>query len=184
MDEILLDAEERMEKAITALEREFGKLRTGRAHTSLVDNIQVDYHGTPTPIKQMASVAIPDSRSITIQPWDKSAFSAVEKAIVNSNLGLTPMNDGRLIRISIPMLTEERRKELVKMAKKYVEEAKVAVRNVRRDANEHIKKLEKSKDITEDESRSGQDEVQKLTDAYVAKADERAAAKEAEIMAI
>ena len=160
MDEILLDAEERMEKAITALEREFGKLRTGRAHTSLVDNIQVDYHGTPTPIKQMASVAIPDSRSITIQPWDKSAFSAVEKAIVNSNLGLTPMNDGRLIRISIPMLTEERRKELVKMAKKYVEEAKVAVRNVRRDANEHIKKLEKSKDITEDESRSGQDEVQ------------------------
>ncbi|GFM36662.1 ribosome recycling factor [Desulfovibrio psychrotolerans] len=184
MDEILLEAEERMEKAITALEREFGKLRTGRAHTSLVDNILVDYHGTPTPIKQLASVAIPDSRSITIQPWDKSAFGSVEKAIINSNLGLNPMNDGRLIRINIPMLTEERRKELVKMAKKYVEEAKVAVRNVRRDANEQIKKLEKSKDITEDESRNGQDEVQKLTDAYVAKSDERGAAKEAEIMAI
>ncbi|WBF67184.1 ribosome recycling factor [Desulfovibrio subterraneus] len=184
MDEILLDAEERMEKAITSLERDFGKLRTGRASTSLVDNIIVDYYGTPTPIKQMSSVSIPDSRSITIQPWDKAAFGLIEKAIINSDLGLNPMNDGRVIRINIPMLTEERRKELVKVAKKYVEEAKVAVRNVRRDANEQIKKLEKSKDVTEDESRQGQDEVQKLTDAYVAKADERGAAKEAEIMAI
>ncbi|MFV0350606.1 MAG: ribosome recycling factor [Halodesulfovibrio sp.] len=184
MDEILLDAEERMEKAITSLEREFGKLRTGRATTSLVDNIVVDYYGTPTPIKQMSSVAIPDSRSITIQPWDKGAFALIEKAIINSDLGLNPMNDGRVIRINIPMLTEERRKELVKLAKKYIEEAKVAVRNVRRDANEQVKKLEKNKDITEDECRQGQEEVQKLTDAYVAKADERGAAKEAEIMAI
>ncbi|UZP67306.1 ribosome recycling factor [Desulfovibrio mangrovi] len=184
MDDILLDAEERMEKAITSLEREFGKLRTGRASTSLVDNIVVDYYGTPTPIKQMSSVAIPDSRSITIQPWDKGAFALIEKAIINSDLGLNPMNDGRVIRINIPMLTEERRKELVKVSKKYVEEAKVAIRNVRRDANEQIKKLEKGKEITEDDCRHGQDEVQKLTDAYVAKADERGSAKEAEVMAI
>lgn len=184
MDEILLEAEEKMEKAIISLERDFGSLRTGRASTSLVDNIVVDYYGTPTPIKQMSSISIPDSRSITIQPWDKGAFAPIEKAIINSNLGLNPMNDGRVIRINIPMLTEERRKELVKLAKKYIEEAKVAVRNVRRDANEQIKKLEKAKDITEDECRSGQDEVQKLTDSYVAKADERGSAKEAEIMAI
>ncbi len=184
MDDILLEAEEKMEKAITALERDFSSLRTGRASTALVDNIVVDYYGTPTPIKQLASVAVPDSRSITIQPWDKGAFALVEKAIINSNLGLTPMNDGRLIRISIPMLTEERRKELVKLAKKYIEDGKVAVRNVRRDANDQIKKLEKAKEITEDECRQGQEEVQKLTDTYVAKADERGAAKEAEIMAI
>ncbi len=184
MDDILLEAEEKMEKSVASLDRDFGKLRTGRASTALVDNIMVDYYGTPTPIKQLASVAIPDSRSITIQPWDKGAFGPVEKAIITSDLGLTPMNDGRLIRISIPMLTEERRKELVKVARKYVEEAKVAVRSVRREANEQIKKLEKAKEITEDDARRGQDEVQKLTDAYVAKADEHCNAKEAEIMAI
>lgn len=184
MDDILLETEEKMEKALTALDRDFSSLRTGRASTALVDNIMVDYYGTPTPVKQLASVAVPDSRSITIQPWDKGAFGPVEKAIINSNLGLTPMNDGRLIRINIPMLTEERRKELVKHARKYVEDCKVAIRNVRRDANDQIKKLEKGKEITEDESHNGQDEVQKLTDAYVAKADERGTAKEKEIMDI
>ncbi|WP_290924998.1 ribosome recycling factor [Halodesulfovibrio sp.] len=184
MDEILLDAEERMEKALVALDREFGRLRTGRAHASLVDHIVVDYYGAPTPIGQLASVAVPESRTITIQPWDKGAFPLVEKAIINSDLGLTPMNDGKLIRISIPMLTEERRRELVKLAKKNVEDAKIAIRNVRRDANEQMKKLEKAKDISEDDCRRGQDDVQKLTDSFVAKADTKGNDKEAEIMEI
>ncbi|WP_430735038.1 ribosome recycling factor [Halodesulfovibrio aestuarii] len=184
MDDILLDAEERMEKALVALEREFSRLRTGRAHASLVDHIIVDYYGAPTPIGQLASIAVPESRSLTIQPWDKGAFPLVEKAIINSDLGLTPMNDGKLIRISIPMLTEERRRELVKLAKKGVEDAKIAIRNVRRDANEQMKKLEKSKDISEDDCRRGQDDVQKLTDSFVAKADVKGNEKEAEIMEI
>ncbi|MEZ0574898.1 ribosome recycling factor [Halodesulfovibrio aestuarii] len=184
MDDILLDAEERMEKALVALEREFSRLRTGRAHASLVDHIIVDYYGAPTPIGQLASIAVPESRSLTIQPWDKGAFPLVEKAIINSDLGLTPMNDGKLIRISIPMLTEERRRELVKLAKKSVEDAKIAIRNVRRDANEQMKKLEKGKDISEDDCRRGQDDVQKLTDSFVAKADVKGSEKEAEIMEI
>ncbi|MCG8529279.1 MAG: ribosome recycling factor [Desulfovibrionales bacterium] len=184
MDEILLDAEDRMEKALVALEREFSRLRTGRAHSSLVDHIIVDYYGAPTPIAQLASVAVPESRTLTIQPWDKGAFPLVEKALLNSDLGLTPMNDGKLIRINIPMLTEERRRELVKLAKKSVEDAKIAIRNVRRDANESIKKMEKAKDISEDDCRRGQDDVQKLTDAFVAKADAKGGEKEAEIMEI
>jgi len=181
-DEILLDAEDRMEKALAALERDFAKLRTGRAGTALVDGIKVDYYGTPTLISQMASVAVPDSRTVTIQPWDKGAFAAVEKAILKSDLGLTPMNDGKIIRISIPALTEERRKDLVKVSRKYTEEAKVAVRSVRRDANESLKKLEKAKNITEDELKKAGDDVQKLTDKFVTKCDERCQAKEKEIM--
>ena len=153
IDGILLDTEDRMEKALASLEREFAKLRTGRATTALVDGIKADYYGTPTPISQMASVAVPDSRTITIQPWDKGGISVVEKAILKSDLGLTPVNDGRLIRISIPPLTEERRKELVKVSRKYGEDAKVAIRNVRRDANDSLKKLEKDKTITEDEQK-------------------------------
>lgn len=184
MDSILLDAEERMEKAIAALEREFSRLRTGRASASLVDGIKVDYYGTPTPISQVASVAVPDSRCITIQPWDRNAFSLIEKAILKSDLGLNPVNDGKIIRINIPPLTEERRKDLVKMARKYAEEAKVAVRNVRRDANEQLKKLEKNKELSEDDLRKAQEDVQKLTDRFVAKTDEKAGAKEKEIMDI
>ncbi|HIW79821.1 MAG TPA: ribosome recycling factor [Candidatus Bilophila faecipullorum] len=179
---VLLDSEERMEKAIATLEREFGRLRTGRASTNLVDNIKVDYYGTPTPISQLASVAVPDSRTITIQPWDRGAFGGVEKAILKSDLGLTPVNDGKIIRISIPPLTEERRKELGKVARKYGEEAKVAVRNVRRDANDQLKKLEKDKAISEDELKKATDDVQKLTDKFVAKVDEKCQAKEKEIM--
>lgn len=179
---ILLDSEERMEKAIATLEREFGRLRTGRASTNLVDNIKVDYYGTPTPISQLASVAVPDSRTITIQPWDRGAFGSVEKAILKSDLGLTPVNDGKIIRISIPPLTEERRKELGKVARKYGEEAKVAVRNVRRDANDQLKKLEKDKAISEDELKKATDDVQKQTDKFVAKVDEKCQAKEKEIM--
>ncbi|EGY24364.1 ribosome recycling factor [Desulfovibrio sp. A2] len=182
MDTILLDAEERMEKALGALDREFAKLRTGRASTSLVDNIKVDYYGTPTPISQLASVSVPDSRTLTIQPWDRSAFPLVEKAIMKSDLGLNPVNDGKIIRISIPPLTEERRKDLVKVARKYTEEAKVAVRNVRRDANDALKKLEKGKEISEDDVRKSTDDVQKLTDRFVAKSDEKCTAKEKEIM--
>ncbi len=179
---VLLDSEERMEKAIATLEREFGRLRTGRASTNLVDNIKVDYYGTPTPISQLASVAVPDSRTITIQPWDRGAFGGVEKAILKSDLGLTPVNDGKIIRISIPPLTEERRKELGKVARKYGEEAQVAGRNVRRDANDQLKKLEKDKAISEDELKKTTDDVQKLTDKFVAKVDEKCQAKEKEIM--
>ena len=179
---VLLDSEERMEKAIATLEREFGRLRTGRASTNLVDNIKVDYYGTTTPISQLASVAVPDSRTITIQPWDRGAFGGVEKAILKSDLGLTPVNDGKIIRISIPPLTEERRKELGKIARKNGEEAKVAVRNVRRDANDQLKKLEKDKAISEDELKKATDDVQKLTDRFVAKVDEKCQAKEKEIM--
>lgn len=184
MQAIKKDAEDRMGKAIGALEREFAGLRSGRASTSLVENIKVDYYGAVTPISQIGSVAVPDSRTLTIQPWDKGAFGLVEKAILASNLGLTPMNDGKLIRISIPPLTEERRKDLVKVAKKYTEDAKVAIRNIRRDANDSLKKLEKDKSASEDEVKRAQEEVQKLTDAYVAKADKVLADKEKEIMEI
>ena len=184
IDSILLDAEDRMEKALAALDRDFAKLRTGRATTALVDGIKADYYGTPTPISQMASIAVPDSRTLTIQPWDKGGIALIEKAILKSDLGLTPVNDGKLIRIVMPPLTEERRKELSKVARKYSEEGKVAVRNVRRDANESLKKLEKEKTITEDEQKRATDDVQKLTDKYVAEVDKRCAAKEKEIMEI
>ena len=184
IDSILLDAEERMEKALAAQEREFSKLRTGRASTALVDGIKGDYYGTPTPISQMASVAVPDSRTVTIQPWDKGGISVIEKAILKSDLGLTPINDGKVIRIMIPPLTEDRRKDLVKVARKYTEDAKVAVRNVRRDANDSLKKLEKDKAISEDEQKKASEDVQKLTDRFVAEADKKCVAKEKEIMEI
>ncbi len=182
MDAIKRDTEDRMEKALAALERDFGKLRTGRASTALVDGLKVDYYGTPTPIGQLSSVATPDSRTITIQPWDRGSFALVEKAILKSDLGLTPINDGKIIRINIPPLTEERRKDLVKVARKYSEEAKVAVRNIRRDANDSLKKLEKDKIHSEDEIKKAQEVIQKLTDSYVAKVDQKCQAKEKEIM--
>ena len=181
-ESVLLDSEDRMDKALGALDRDFSRLRNGRASTGLVDNIKVDYYGTPTPISQLASVAIPDSRTITIQPWDRGAFASVEKAILKSDLGLTPVNDGKIIRISIPPLTEDRRKELGQLARTAGEEAQVAVRTVRRDANDQLKKLEKDKAISEDELKKATDDVQKLTDKYVAKVDEKCAAKEKEIM--
>ena len=186
MDAIKKDTEDRMEKALAALERDFGKLRTGRASTSLVDGLKVDYYGTPTAIGQLASVATPDSRTITIQPWDKAAFSLVEKAILKSDLGLTPINDGKIIRIGIPPLTEDRRKELVKVARKYSEETKVAIRNIRRDANDNLKKLEKDKSrgYSEDDVKKAQDAVQKITDGYVTKVDQKCQAKEKEIMEV
>ncbi len=184
MDSIRKDAEDRMSKALAALEKDFAKLRTGRASTALIDDIKVDYYGTPTPISQLASVSVPDSRTLTIQPWDRGSFPLVEKAILKSDLGLTPVNDGKLIRIAIPPLTEERRKDLVKIAKKYAEEAKVAIRNIRRDANDSLKKLEKDKTASEDEVKKAQEGIQKLTDAQVAKADQKCKDKEKEIMEI
>ncbi|SBW11070.1 ribosome recycling factor [uncultured delta proteobacterium] len=184
MDAIKKDAEERMGKALAALERDFTKLRTGRATTALVDDIKVDYYGTPTAISQLASVAVPDSRTLTIQPWDRGAFPLVEKAIMKSDLGLTPINDGKIIRISIPPLTEERRKDLVKVARKYTEDTKVAIRNIRRDANDSLKKLEKDKSASEDDIKKATDAIQKVTDAQIAKADQKYQAKEKEIMEI
>lgn len=184
MQKILDDAMERMEKATDNLERDFSKLRTGRASTSLVEDLRVDYYGTPTPLNQLASISVPDSRSIAIQPWDRNAFGDIEKSIQKSDLGLNPVNDGKLIRINIPPLTEERRKELVKIARKYSEDAKIAVRNIRRDANEALKKLKNEKEISEDEMHKGQDDVQKLTDDYVANIDKALENKEKDIMEI
>lgn len=182
--QLIADGQKRMSGALNSLDGDFGKLRTGRASTTLVDDIAVDYYGTATPIGQLASVAIPDSRTITIQPWDRNAFSSIEKAIMRSDLGLNPINDGKVIRITIPPLTEERRKDLVKVAKKYTEDAKVAIRNIRRDLNDACKKLEKDKVISEDDQRKGQDDIQKLTDDYVKKCDAAFAAKEKEILEI
>lgn len=184
MKDVLDDAQDRMKKALAALHREFAKLRTGRASTSLVEDIMVDYYGTPTPLKQIASISVPESRSLTIQPWDRGAFASAEKAIMTSDLGLTPVNDGKLIRINIPPLTEERRRDLVKIAKKYTEDCRIAMRNVRRDANDFLKSMQKDKEITEDELHRGQDEVQKITDDMIKQADTALDAKEAEIMEI
>ncbi|MFS0727874.1 ribosome recycling factor [Paenibacillus sp. 1P07SE] len=177
------NAEDRMDKAIAALKRELTTLRAGRAAPALLDRVQVEYYGTMTPVNQLANINTPDARTLLIQPWDKTSLSAIEKAIQKSDLGLTPSNDGSIIRISIPMLTEERRAELVKTMKKIGEEAKVAIRNVRRDANDDIKKLEKS-EISEDESRGHQADIQKSTDHFVAEVDKLLAAKEKEIMEV
>lgn len=176
-------AEERMEKAIAALRKELAALRAGRATPALLDRVQVEYYGSMTPLNQLASINTPDSRTLIIQPWDKSSLSAIEKAILKSELGLTPSNDGSAIRLGIPPLTEERRSELVKMTKKFGEEAKVATRNIRRDANDDFKKMEKDA-ITEDESRRYQEEIQKMTDKYTAEIDKVLAAKEKEIMEV
>ena len=174
-------AEERMEKAVGGLRHELASLRAGRASVSLLDRVQVEYYGAMTPVNQLANISTPDARTLIIQPWDKSSIGAIEKAILKSDLGLTPSNDGTVIRITIPALTEERRNDLVKMTKKYGEEAKVAVRNIRRDANDDIKKLEKGT-ISEDESRGHQEEIQKLTDKFTAEVDKVLAAKEKEIL--
>ena len=177
------NAEERMDKAIGALKRALASLRAGRATPALLDKIQVEYYGAMTPVNQLANINNPDSRTLLIQPWDKGSISLIEKAILKSDLGLTPSNDGSSIRIVLPALTEERRAELVKMTKKYGEEAKVAIRNIRRDANDEIKKLEKS-GVSEDESRKHQEDIQKFTDKFVAEVEKVLAAKEKEIMEV
>jgi ribosome recycling factor len=176
-------AEDRMDKAIGALKRDLASLRAGRATPALLDRIQVEYYGAMTPVNQLANLSTPDSRTLLIQPWDKSSMSTIEKAIMKSDLGLSPSNDGTVIRIVIPALTEERRTDLVKMTKKYGEEAKIAIRNIRRDANDEIKKLEKS-GISEDESRRHQEDIQKFTDKFIAEVDKVLASKEKEIMEV
>ncbi|EJW15569.1 ribosome recycling factor [Paenibacillus alvei] len=177
------NAEERMEKAIAALKRELATLRAGRATPALLDRVQVEYYGAMTPVNQLANISTPDPRTLMIQPWDKSSLADIERAILKSDLGLTPANDGSLIRLSIPPLTEERRAELVKHTKKFGEEAKVAIRNIRRDANDDIKKLEKT-DISEDESRRHQEDIQKTTDKFIAEVDKVLVVKEKEIMEV
>ncbi|MDF2836308.1 MAG: ribosome recycling factor [Paenibacillus sp.] len=176
-------ADERMDKAIGAFRRDLATLRAGKASPALFDRIQVEYYGALTPLNQLANINTPDSRTLMIQPWDKSSVAAIEKAIMKSDLGLTPSNDGTAIRISVPPLTEERRLDLVKSAKKFAEEAKVAIRNIRRDANDDIKKLEKT-DISEDESRRHQEDIQKSTDKFIAEVDKVLSAKEKEIMEV
>lgn len=175
---------EKMESAIDALKKEFGGIRTGRATLALLDGIMIDYYGTLTPIQQLASLSIPEAKQIAIQPWEQKIIPDIEKAIMKSDLGLTPANDGKLIRINIPALTEERRKQIVKIVKKRAEEAKIAVRNIRRDSNEDLKKLEKEKHISEDDVKRSHDDIQKLTDSYTAKIDEILRHKEQEIMEV
>jgi len=175
---------DKMEAAINVLKKEFATIRTGRASLSLLDAIKVDYYGTMTPLNQVATLAVPESRLITIQPWDAGVLSDIEKAVMNSDMGLTPTNDGKLVRISIPQLTEERRKEIVKTAKKNAEEGKVAIRNNRRDANEEIKKLEKDKTISQDDLKKSQTKIQEITDKYIDRVDDILKHKEKEIMEV
>jgi ribosome recycling factor len=185
MDEnVTKDVEAKMEKTLSTLKADLGKVRTGRASLALFDQIRIDYYGTPTPLQQVATLAVPEPRLITIQPWDTSIIGEIEKAILKSELGLTPMNDGKIIRISIPRLTEERRKELVKVVRKMAEASKVALRNIRRDANEHLKTQEKNKKISQDQLRQWMEKVQTSTDKYIEKADGVLSAKEKEILEI
>ncbi|MFF2752597.1 ribosome recycling factor [Psychrobacillus sp. NPDC058041] len=182
--QVVEQTKDKMSKTISVYSRELSTIRAGRASASLLDKISVDYYGAPTPINQMAGIAIPEARLITIQPYDKTILGDIEKAIMKSDLGITPTNDGSLIRIAIPALTEERRKELVKQVKKEAEEAKINIRNVRRDGNDDLKKLEKSGAITEDDLRSYTEEIQKLTDSNIEKIDVITKEKEKEIMEV
>ena len=175
---------EKMDKTVSSLKKEMGKIRTGRANPSILDDLVLEYYGSPTPLKQLAQVSTPDARSLMISPYDKSCLSAIEKAINASSLGLPPNNDGQVIRLNIPELTEDRRKELIKDMKKKGEESKIAIRNIRRDSNESIKKSEKAKEISEDDSKKQMDEIQKLTDKFIAKVDEVMKHKEEDILTI
>jgi ribosome recycling factor len=180
---VLKDIETRMTAALETLTREFASVRTGRASTALLETVRVDYYGTATPVTQTASVSVPDARTLVIQPWETSQLGAIEKAIMKSDLGLTPINDGKVIRLNIPALTEERRKQLAKTVHKLAEDARVSVRNIRREANDKLKALGKDKKASEDEERRGHDQIQKTTDKYIAKVDELLKKKEQEILA-
>lgn len=184
IDEILLELEDKMEKSLNSLKHQLTKVRTGRASANVLDGVSVDYYGAATPIAQVGNVSTPEARLLQIQPFDKTMIADIEKSILGANLGLTPSNDGNLIRIPFPALTEERRKEQVKDVKKYGEDAKIAMRNARRDKNEDVKKSEKSKEISEDDSKKFQDQIQKVTDKFVAKVDEIMDAKEKEILSL
>lgn len=182
--EVLTSHEEKMQKALEALRKEYATLRAGRATSSLLDKITVEYYGTPTLVNQVANISVPEPRMIIIQPWEKNMLSVIEKAIMKSDLGLNPNNDGSVIRLNIPQLTQQRRTELVKVVHKKSEDARVAVRNLRRDANEMIKKVEKEKTISEDEAKKGQEDMQKVTDKYITEIDKIMVAKEKEIMEV
>lgn len=184
MNEVLKDLENRMRGAIESFKSELAKLRTGRASLAVIDGVMVDYYGTPTPLTQVASLSVPDPATIVIAPWEPKMLAEIEKAILKSNLGMTPNNDGKVVRLHIPALTEERRKQLVKVAHDHAEHARNAIRQVRRDGNDKLKKMEKSKDISEDEMHGGLDKSQKLTDAYVAKVNETVERKEQEILEV
>jgi ribosome recycling factor len=184
MKEVLKDVERRMIGAVEAFQGELAKLRTGRASLALIDGITVDYYGSQTPLNQVAALSVPDPTTITIAPWEPKVLAEVEKAILRSNLGLTPNNDGKVVRLNIPALTEERRKELVKVAHEVAEAVRNEVRQIRRDGNEKIKKLEKQKDISEDQMRDGQEHVQKLTDRYIDKVNSILKKKEEEVMEV
>lgn len=184
LNDVFADASDRMSKALDNLETEYKRVRTGRASVSLVDGIRAEYYGTPTALNQLATITIPEPRTIMIQPWDTSVIGEIEKSILKSELGLTPMSDGKVIRINIPVLTADRRRELVKVVKKMSEESKVAVRNIRRDVNEMIKDLKKEKEISEDEQFKAQEETQRITDDFIKKIDMIYSAKEKEILEI
>ncbi len=182
--DILKDSEDKMKKAIEVVTRDLATMRAGRATPALLDKVSVDYYGTATPINQLANVSAPEPRLLLIQPWDKQSIAEIEKAIMKSDLGLTPVNDGNVIRLSIPHLTEERRSEIVKMIRKKAEEGKVIVRNIRRDANDMLKMAEKDGDVSEDEAKKGQSDVQKLTDKYIKEIDRLVTKKEEEVMEV
>jgi ribosome recycling factor len=181
-DEVLKEAHRKMDKVLEVMARDLSRVRTGRASVALLEGIKVDCYGTTMPLPQVASLAAPESRLLTVQPWDPAVLADIEKAILKSDLGLNPVNDGKLIRLPIPALTTERRKELVKMVKKMAEEAKVALRNIRREANEDLKEMKKEKLLPEDDAHRGTEEVQKVTDDFIKKVDVQAAEKEKEIM--
>jgi len=184
LNEIYNHTQEQMTKSIEALKRDFSTLRTGKVSTNIVDNIKVDYYGTPTALNQVGSVIVTDATTISITPWEKNMLAAIEKAIQEANIGVNPNNDGDFIKLFFPAMTSEQRQEIVKQAKQMAEKAKVAIRNIRKDGNDKIKKLEKSKDISEDESKKGQDEIQKITDKNVADIESILSAKEADILKV
>ena len=184
MQDIVDRAEAKMKSSIDAVRRELGSIRTGRASTGLVESLHVEYYGAETPLKQLANISVPEARSIVIQPYDRTAMGSIEKAILKSDLGLTPNNDGQHIRLTIPTLTEERRKDLVKLVRKQLEEGRVAVRNVRREANDHLKAMEKEKTLSADDDKRAQERLQKLTDTYIKQIDDIGHVKEAEVMEV
>jgi ribosome recycling factor len=183
-NDVLKEAKGGMVKAVDSLKKELTKVRTGRASVSLLDDVRIDYYGTPTPLSQVGTLAVPEPRLITIQPWEKPLIPEIEKAIMKADLGLNPASDGNIVRIAIPALTEDRRKEMAKLAKSIGENSKIAIRNARRDANDMLKQMEKEKDISEDDLKRGEKEVQDLTDSYVKQIDDVVAAKEKEVMEI
>jgi ribosome recycling factor len=184
LKEVLADAESRMKKSLSSLQQSYATVRSGKASVQMLDGIKIDYYGTQTPLNQVASISAPEAQLLVIQPWDKAAVDPIVKAIQKSDLGLNPQVDGQIVRLPIPMLTEERRQELAKIVKKMAEEAKIAIRNIRRDANDALKKLEKDKELSEDQRLDGEDDVQNLTDKYSTEVDELAEAKEKEVMQV